>query len=281
MKERLKKLLARAGASASGVCAARIFSELEDMPGLSDTVFCESDIKKRINPFLLMPEAQSVLCFIVSYKSSLLGNISQYAYGRDYHKVLREVADTAVDALHDGGFAAEVFCDSSPLPERYLAYLAGLGFIGKNRCLIHPNYGSFVFIGYILTDCRLAPDKPIGELCADCGKCLSVCPSGALSDGDFSKCISYITQKKGELSKAEEELIKNSPSIWGCDLCQSVCPHNLSAPEATLDAFCENLICELYVSEDISNRAFSELYSDRAFSWRGKNVILRNERIKK
>lgn len=281
MKKRLIRCLLEAGAADAGVCEARVFDELRAVRGLCDTVFCESNAEKRVNPFLTMPSARSLLAFLVSYKSPHIGNISQYAYGRDYHDVLKKIAEPAADILRASGFLAECFCDSDALCDRHIAYSAGLGFFGKNRCLIHPKYGSFVFIGYIMTDCPLGADKPMEMSCGGCGKCVEACPSGALRDGDFSKCLSYLTQKKGELSVEEEELIKASPIIWGCDVCQNVCPKNAAAPCTELDAFCENPIYSLSIPEDISNREFRRRFGERAFSWRGKNVILRNQRLKK
>ena len=279
MKEALKKLLLDAGACDAGICRARIYSEQAAVLQSANADFCEADIQKRINPFLIMPDAKSVIVYAVSYKSSLCGNISSYAYGKDYHRVLPEIARPAAEMLLSQNYSAAVFSDTGELPDRYLAYLSGLGFFGKNHCLIHPKYGSFIFIGYILTNCPLPQDTPLASACAGCGECVRACPSGALQNGDFSLCLSHITQKKGTLSPAEEALIKSSGTIWGCDICQNVCPHNLRAPDSAVGDFCGDPITNLSLPEDISNREFKRLFGDRAFSWRGKNVLLRNQRI--
>ncbi len=279
MKEKIKASLLSRGASAVGVCPAREYSELLPQLKKANPALSREDLERRINPRLTLPGAKSVITFIVSYKSNLSGNISTYAYGKDYHKVLPQIARDALSMLRMAGFQAEIFSDTGDLCDRYLAYLSGLGFYGKNHLLIHPQFGSFVFIGYILTDCLLSPDKPLDQTCLSCQKCINACPTQALSSGDFSKCLSHITQKKGELSPKEQELIKAVGCIWGCDICQKVCPHNQAAPTARLEEFSQNLITNLLIPQDISNREFKEIYGDRAFSWRGKKVILRNQKL--
>ncbi len=261
-----------------GFLTARKFTELSGkFP--DSTCFSDVDEEKRINPFLIMESAKTLITYLVSYKSDIVGNISSYAYGLDYHLVLKEIGKAGIDTLKSWGFSGVSFADTGDLPERYLAYLSGLGVIGKNHALIHPRLGSFVFIGYIVTDGVFEADKPISGTCMNCGKCLEACPTDALSTGDFRKCLSFITQKKGELEVWEEELIKNSGCIWGCDICQRVCPHNEAAPNATNENFTKDLITKLNIPEDISNREFREQFGDRAFSWRGKNVLIRNQRI--
>ena len=181
MKQIIKETLIKAGASDSGIAKARVYNEL--LPRLQSVSTCFSDVltEKKINPFLVMDDAESVIVFLVSYKSDLSGNISTYAYGIDYHKVLPDIAKPVVELLREKGYKAEVFADTGDLPDRHLAYLAGLGFIGKNHCLIHPRFGSFVFIGYILTNCPLEEDKPLEDSCMNCRKCIKACPTDALS----------------------------------------------------------------------------------------------------
>lgn len=261
-----------------GFLTARKFTELRGKV-TDSTCFSGVDEDKRINPFLIMESAKTIITYVVSYKSDLPGNISSYAYGRDYHLVLREIGNIGIDILKEHGFSGVSFADTGDLPERYLAYLSGLGVIGKNHSLIHPKLGSFVFIGYIITDGVFEADKPIDGDCKNCGKCIESCPTKALTTGDFTKCLSFITQKKGELEEAEEELIRKSGCIWGCDICQKVCPHNEGVPSAENVNFKEDLITNLHIPEDISNAQFKREFGDRAFSWRGKNVLIRNQRI--
>lgn len=261
-----------------GFLTARKLTELSGRV-TDSTCFSGVDEEKRLNPFLIMKSAKTIITYVVSYKSDRLGNISSYAFGKDYHMVLKEIAKAGIEILNDAGFSGVSFADTGDLPERYLAYLAGLGVIGKNHSLIHPKWGSFVFIGYIITDCKIDPDTPLDGTCKNCGKCLEACPTGSLESGDFSKCLSFITQKKGELEGGEEDLIRKNGSIWGCDICQRVCPHNSHAQNAENPDFCHDLITDLKIPEDISNREFKAQFGDRAFSWRGKNIIIRNQRI--
>lgn len=279
MKQAVKQALIKAGASDSGIVRARIYDEFLPYLPKNGTCFSGISAEKRVNPFLIMEDAKSVIVFVASYKSDIPGNISTYAYGKDYHKVLPKIAEPCAELLKKKGYKSIFFADTGDLPDRYLAYLAGLGFFGKNHCLIHPTFGSFVFIGYILTNCPLEEDKPLNSACLNCGKCVSACPSAALKTGNFELCLSHITQKKGELTLAEEELIKSNGTVWGCDICQRVCPHNASAPNAVLDDFSKNLITKLHIPENISNREFKSAFGDRAFSWRGKNVIIRNQKL--
>ena len=277
-KKIIKDALIKAGATDVGFLAARKFLELSGKV-TDSTCFSDVDEEKRINPFLIMESAKTIITYVVSYKSDIVGNISSYAYGRDYHLVLKEIGKAGIEILKNRGYLGVSFSDTGDLPERYLAYLSGLGVIGKNHSLIHPKFGSFVFIGYIITDGEFEADTPVLGTCMDCGKCLESCPTDALLTGDFKKCLSFITQKKGELSEKEENLIKKTGCIWGCDICQRVCPHNEASPEAENVNFTKDLITKLNIPEDISNREFREKFGDRAFSWRGKNVLIRNQRI--
>lgn len=226
--------------------------------------------------------AKSIVVCIFSYFSGAeKGNISRYAQGEDYHIVAKEKLEVLAEILRKNGFRAECFADTGVLFERLLARLSGLAFSGKNQMAISPEFGSYFFVGYILTDCELPADSENTSTCAGCGKCISVCPLGALSEDGFcqEKCLSYITQKKGELSPEEAEAMKNAGTLWGCDLCQEVCPHNQNLPITEIAEFRENLTVNLTVDENISSREFRELYKNKAFSWRGKGVLLRNQEI--
>lgn len=215
-------------------------------------------------------------------------NLSRYAVMADYHVVVRQYLLRICDFLktetgHD--FSNAVYADISPYRDRDLAVAAGLGIIGQNTCLIHPVYGSYVFIGYILCDSlELNADVPLSGACVGCGKCRTACCGGALSENGLllDRCASHITQKKGELSALEQTILRRNPLIWGCDMCQEVCPHNRSVPITPLPEFRQSLILSLSKDDllPLSNRAFRRLYSERAFSWRGKDVLLRNLTLK-
>ena len=283
MKSELIGRLKSQGACAVGIVRARIFSELGTILNKRGRVsLCEPDTEKRINPFLLMPDAQSIAVCLFSYYNGTKSKISQYALGLDYHTVLKSKMQTAAEILTDNGYKAQIYSDTSPLNDRYLAYLAGLGFIGKNGMLINEAYGSMTFIGYIITDCFLDEDKPVdNNLCIGCGKCIKSCPGQAIGENfgfDENKCVSFLTQKKGNLSDSEKSIIKSSGYAWGCDICQTVCPYNSDLPITAVKEFIAQNIPSDF-PESISNKEFMRRYGNRAFAWRGKAVLKRNFEI--
>ena len=277
MKTKIKELAKSLKISSVGFLRAREFSEL--LPEFTkDIPFVLATPDERINPFQISEEVKTIIVMAISYYTKTKGNISIYARGKDYHTVIKRLSEPIIKLLEENGFSACMFCDDAPLDERFLAKASGVGFIGKNGFLITPEYGSFVFLAHVITDCEIEPDKPINRSCQNCGRCIKACPTGALKSGDFYTCLSYITQKKGELSEKEETLIRENGTCWGCDICQAVCPHNADIPTTEIPEFYEDLILNLeYVPE--SNRAFKKLYGDRAFSWRGKGVVERNLNI--
>ena len=279
MKQKLIETAEKIGVSDIGFTKAEVYADLREILLQRKTVFADDILERRINPFLILPDAKSVIVLLCSYYTGARGNISAYAHGRDYHQVMAEKCRDLCAVLEKEGYTARGFCDTGDLCERYLAWRAGLGFVGRNGFLISPQFGTYVFIAHIITDCPLPADKPIKRQCAGCGACIAACPGGALEqDGNFcpEKCLSYITQKKGALTSAEEGLIQKNGFAWGCDVCQAVCPHNRQIPKAVLSDFTHNLITDLTLDEGISNREFKLRYGNRAFSWRGKNVLLRN-----
>ena len=205
------------------------------------------------------------------YKNS---NISKYAVPQDYHIIVKNYLEKICAELKnqytDGVF--ECFCDNSPINEVEAAALCGLGVKGRNGLLINERYGSFCFIGEIVTDVELPCSLPEDRACLCCGLCEKKCPGGALTDFkvDKAKCLSHITQKKGELSRSEEELIKNSGIIWGCDICQNICPMNRDVEITPVKEFFEAAKATYLPGDDIENRAFS---------WRGRAVVDRNFKI--
>ena len=208
---------------------------------------------------------------------------SLYARGIDYHLVIREKLSAVSDFIQTlfPDAECEIFADIGPEVDRGLAYEAGLGFYGKNKMLINDDFGSYFFIGYILCDLDLSPDTPLEKTCLGCNRCITACPGGALGEEfDINKCASHISQKKGDLSQSEIAILKKSGLIFGCDMCQRVCPHNNITPNP-LREFTEDLIHSLGIEdiEKLSNREFMKKYKNRAFSWRGKGVLERNIKI--
>ncbi len=204
-------------------------------------------------------------------------NISRYAMVTDYHMIAGEYLNRFCKALQEvfPQNQFEPFTDNSPIREVSAAFHAGLGRRGKNGLILHPKYGSYVFIGEVVTDLVLQPDQPLnpGE-CIGCGKCQKVCPQGALrSDGSvcLERCRSHITQKKGELTDWEIGQIQDGGLIWGCDICNDVCPMNQEAKVLTpVPEFLESAVAVL--DAQIAER----LLKTRAYNYRGKKTILRN-----
>lgn len=225
-----------------------------------------------------VPEnAQSIIVCLFPY---FLGNnayggsdISKYAAVPDYHEIILPLLSSACERLSelypDEKFVC--FADNSPIPEVRAAEAAGLGVRGKNGLFISRDFGSWVFIGEIVTTKKYSFGEIRSKGCLDCGKCIAACPSGALTaDGLCAeKCLSAVSQRKGTLSETEEELLKSSGCAWGCDICQNVCPMNADIKTEPLKQFLS----------DIKIKADTENIAGRAYAWRGRNVIERNIRI--
>lgn len=208
-----------------------------------------------------------------TYKGS---NISKYAVVTDYHEVVLNRLKKACDKLHkefpENSFVP--FADNSPIPEVRAAAFAGLGVKGMNSLLITEKYGSYVFIGEIVTDLETDCAESKIRSCIGCKKCISVCPSGALDCESFSRelCLSEITQRKGELNEKELELIKSCGCVWGCDICQDTCPMNKNAAKTDITEF---------LSSPVSKVDEGYPLEGRAYEWRGRKVIERNILIHK
>lgn len=234
-------------------------------------------------------EAKSIIvCLLPYYTSSCNqeGKIAIYARGKDYHIIAKDYLNKIGNeiALYVHNFRFTSFADTGPLCDRKLAEEAGIGFLGINRCLINEKYGSYAVIGYIVCNYLFERDSALDIECMKCMKCVNSCPGRALDkDGNFneSKCLSYITQKKSELTDFERKLITDNGMIFGCDRCQLVCPHNDSICETEICEFNENLIYSLTLEdiEALSNKEFKKKYGDRAFAWRGKKVLERNIKL--
>ena len=199
-------------------------------------------------------------------------NISRYAVVRDYHGVCGARLERAC-ALLRAAFPGEEFhwhCDSTALPEVELAVKAGLGVRGKHNLLITEEYGTWVFLGEIVSSAKLTVNCQLSTInCDACNACVSACPSGALGKNGFdkTKCLSFITQKKGELTPEEAALLKETGTVWGCDICQEACPHNRGARIEPLPEF---------LIEPIARVTEETPIEGRAYAWRGEGVIRRN-----
>lgn len=198
-------------------------------------------------------------------------NVSKYAVVTDYHSVALGRLNSAIEKLKiiypNEEFAA--FADNSPVPEVSAACTAGLGVRGLNTLLITEKYGSYVFIGEIITTLAIEAADITEKTCLNCQKCIEACPSGAISKNGFDKsvCLSEITQKKGELSENEKKLMTECGCIWGCDVCQDVCPMNKNAALTQIEEF---------ISAPIPCIKEGCTLDGRAYEWRGRKVIERN-----
>ncbi len=233
-------------------------------------------------------EIRSIVVVLFPYfAGEAPGNLSYYCRGLDYHKVTArylEAAAKALQAVLGEDLVYHAYADTGPLADRYLALRAGLGWIGKNQMLIHPVWGSYCFISYLTLNAPLEADAPAATAettCMRCGRCVRSCPGGALTeDGAFrpERCRSSITQKTGELAPWEIQILQKDSLIFGCDVCQKVCPHNAGVPLTMIKEFREDLIASLSKADlqGVSRRQFAARYPDRAFTWRGPAVLRRN-----
>lgn len=225
----------------------------------------------------LPKEACTVLCALFPYRSPVARrNVSRYAVPPDYHAIvlplLERVAQRLRKTFPEHSFVA--FADNSPIPEVYAASVCGLGCVGDHGLLIHPEYGSWVFIGELVTDLFLPEIHREASGCLHCGACIKSCPSQALQSSGFNReqCLSHLTQKKGALSEKEEALIQKGTLVWGCDLCQEHCPMNRGVKRRGMEAFQRDLLPVVRLGQVGS-------LEGRAFCWRPPSVLERNLRL--
>ncbi|WP_312562554.1 tRNA epoxyqueuosine(34) reductase QueG [Anaerospora sp.] len=293
MKQLIKQYCLSLGLDCVGIAPPGPYPELADrlqkrIDQGHSIEFDETDILKRTTPQLIMADVQSIIVCLFPYYigQQKAANVSKYTYSRDYHLIIKEKLAQIQTYLQSllPDFQSQAFADTGPLADRYLAYLAGLGFYGINSCLITDKYGSYFFIGYLLTNVPFTPDMPLNRVCLQCGRCQAACP-GQIILGDFTidprGCKSYLTQKKAALSPAEVAIIGKTPLVFGCDICQDVCPHNRNIAVTPLIEFQNDLLPAVRDDEliPLSNKEFRRLFGDRAFSWRGKQILLRNLNI--
>lgn len=243
LPSRIKEAVRRAGACAVGFAPLRevdpeVFAAYRRWLAGGNHAsmgYLENHLEIRRNPALLLegdPAEGTVICAAFPYVSAPdyrpgAVRIARYALGDDYHEVLRERLRPVADLIRgETGCQARICVDTAPLLERYWARESGIGFIGRNRHLIVPGGGSYVFLAEIVTDLPLPPDAPCLMKCDGCDACMRVCPHGALQPGclDARRCLSCLTiEHRGPLPP---EYPLAPGRVYGCDLCQEVCPHN-------------------------------------------------------
>ncbi|MGB2353630.1 MAG: tRNA epoxyqueuosine(34) reductase QueG [Schleiferiaceae bacterium] len=248
----VKRLAREQGFDACGISAAGFLEEeatgLENWlnAGFHGTMsWMERHFDERLDPRKLVPGAKSVISVVLNYfpnegQRADAPKISKYAYGRDYHKVIRGKLKRMLLCIQDeiGEVSGRGFVDSAPVMDRAWARKSGLGWVGKHSLLLSKGSGSFFFIGALIVDIELEPDGPTTDHCGSCTACIDACPTSAIvapTVVDSNKCISYLTiEYKGALPSEYQE--KMEDWVYGCDICQDVCPWNrFSTPHSEDD----------------------------------------------
>ncbi|USG64707.1 tRNA epoxyqueuosine(34) reductase QueG [Brevibacillus ruminantium] len=255
--------------------------------------FEEPDLDKRTDPSLSLEGARSLISIALAYPAKLTnppksepgayrGIMCRAAWGTDYHHVLREKLDKLASFIRQLEPHAQVesMVDTGSLSDRAVAERAGLGWVGKNCALITPEFGSWVYLGEMVTNLPLPPDTPVEEGCGDCNICVDACPTGALVQGgqlDSQKCVAFLTQVKDFIPEQYRAKIGNR--LYGCDTCQTVCPKNRGKHFSHHEEFqpdpeiAKPLLRPLLT---MSNKEFKQKFGLSSSSWRGKKPIQRN-----
>lgn len=255
--------------------------------------FEEPDIEKRVSPKSLLVEASSIISIAIAYPSKMKdapqsvkgarrGIFARASWGIDYHTVLREkLALLELFILaHIPDAKLRSMVDTGELSDRAVAERAGIGWSAKNCSIITPEFGSYVYLGEMITSIPFAPNEQMEDQCGDCRLCLDVCPTGALIEGgqlNAQRCIAFITQTKTMVP--DEFRAKIGNRIYGCDTCQTVCPKNKGKANLQHEAFKPDpeLVKPLLLPLlKMTNRTFKETYGHMSGAWRGKNPIQRN-----
>lgn len=242
--------------------------------------YMENHALIRLNPQELLPQARTVISLAVNYYPATPmpednPRIAYYAYGRDYHEVVKGMMQQLVQYIHnhvDSDAGVRLCCDTAPIFERYWAQRAGVGFAGRNSQLIIPGAGSYFFLGEIITTLDIEPSQPLGDTCKGCRRCIEACPVGAISDDgrvDARKCISCQTiENRGDIPRQVAE--RMGKRVYGCDTCQVVCPHNSKA--------CATTVPEFAPHSELSSLTYHRL---KSLTREEYNTIFRHSAIKR
>lgn len=284
-----------------GFASADVFGELKERLKRQQELsyysgFEKGSIEERTEPERLLPEAQSIISIAIAYpsrmknapkstKESRRGIFCRASWGTDYHIILRERLEKLSAFIKEKVPEAsdKLMVDTGELSDRAVAERAGIGFSGKNTSIITPEFGSYVYLGELVTNIPFTPDSPVDDSCGECTKCIDACPTGAIVQGgqlNAQRCIAFLTQTKDYLP--DEFRTKIGNRVYGCDTCQIVCPKNSKIdfhihPETEPEP--EIVKPKLQPMLRISNREFKETYGHIAGSWRGKKPLQRNALI--
>lgn len=252
-----------------------------------DSEFEEHDINKRLDVRNIFPKCKTIIAVGVPYATGYKrpmskdsGLLSVVSHGEDYHSKLNKILYNLAEKIKKYvNFEYEICVDTSPLIDKEICKNAGLGNYGKNTLLINEVYGSFINLGYILTDLEIEGTEEIKniDICGDCNICVRSCPNGAiLEQGGLNskKCVSYLTQTKNYIPLEYRKNMQNQ--IYGCDICQSVCPKNKLNEARNSNIEYSELHIDLKELLKISNKDFQYKYGHLSGAWRGKNIWKRN-----
>lgn len=298
LKQEVIEYSKKIGIDKIGFASADVFETLKARLILQQELgyqsgFEEQNIDKRTNPELLLPKARSIISIALAYPSKMKnaprstkherrGLFCRASWGKDYHDILKDRLAKLETFILEKVEGAQIksMVDTGELSDRAVAERAGIGWSGKNCMIITPEFGSYVYLGEMITNIPFPPDTPIEDRCGSCNICVESCPTGALVQGgqlNSNKCIAFLTQTKGFLPDEFRGKIGNR--LYGCDTCQLVCPENKGKdfhlhPEMEPDP--EIAKPKLKPLLHISNREFKERFGHIAGSWRGKKPIQRN-----
>ena len=295
IKEEIINLAKEIGISKIGFTTADDFDYLEKSLRLAveegrNSGFEHKNIEERIKPKLSLASAKTIISIAVAYPHKLKqqpqktaykrGKFTPNSWGLDYHYVLQDKLDRLAKGIEEltADFEYKGMVDTGALVDTAVAQRAGIGFIGKNGLVISKEFGSYMFLGELITNLDIEPDQPVDYGCGDCNRCVTACPTSCLiGDGSMNakRCLSFQTQDKGVMDLEFRKKIKTV--IYGCDICQICCPYNkgLDNPLATeIDPDLSHP--ELLPFLELSNGQFKEKFGHVAGSWRGKNILQRN-----
>jgi len=298
LKEEIIEYSKEIGIDQIGFASADVFTELKARlharEGLSyDSGFEKGSIEERTEPRRLMDEAQSIISIAIAYPSRIpsppkstkeerRGIFCRASWGMDYHHVLRDRLEKLMEfiQLKVPEVQCKIMVDTGELSDRAVAERAGIGFSGKNSFIITEKYGSYVYLGEVITNIPFVPDSPVEDSCGDCRICMDACPTGALvQPGQLNAqmCLAFQTQTKDFLPDVFREKI--GTRLYGCDTCQAVCPRNKGIDFHLHKEFePEPEVAKPLLKPmlRISNRAFREKFGHLSGFWRGKNPLQRN-----
>ncbi|MDY4510554.1 tRNA epoxyqueuosine(34) reductase QueG [Streptococcus hyovaginalis] len=295
LKVEIQKLAKEIGISKIGFTTADDFDYLEKTlrAGVEEgrtTGFEHKVIEERIKPKLSLASAKTIISIAVAYPNKLpvkppktqykRGKITPNSWGLDYHYVLQDKLDRLAKGIEEltEDFEYKGMVDTGALVDTAVAKRAGIGFIGKNGLVISKEFGSYMYLGELITNLEIEPDQEVDYGCGDCTRCLEACPTSCLiGDGTMNarRCLSFQTQDKGMMAMEFRKKIKTV--IYGCDICQICCPYNRGIDNPIASEIDPELAQpELIPFLELSNKSFKEQFGKIAGSWRGKNILQRN-----